>query len=67
MLVPGLLRGEPRWPWMIGRAALNLAQAAYLLGAAERSSSPGAPKAGAAALALLTIADTATGLSLRRS
>lgn len=67
VLVPGLLRGDPRWPWMIARAALNLAQAAYLLGAAERSSSPGAPKAGAAMLAGLTVADAATGLSLRRS
>ena len=39
-LVPGLLRGEPRWPWMVGRAALNLGQAAYFLGVADRSSSP---------------------------
>ncbi len=40
-LVPGLLRGEPRWPWMFGRAALNLGQAAYFHGVADRSSSPG--------------------------
>ena len=39
-LVPGLLRGEPRWPWMFGRAALNLGQAAYFHGVADRSSSP---------------------------
>ena len=37
VLVPGLLRGEPRWPWMIGRAALNLAMAAYFLGVGGKS------------------------------
>jgi hypothetical protein len=30
-LVPGLLRGHPRWPWMVGRVALNLAIVGYLL------------------------------------
>jgi hypothetical protein len=30
-LVPGLLRGRPRWPWMMGRVALNLAIVAYIL------------------------------------
>ena len=30
-LVPGLLRGNPKWPWMTARAALNLAQAASML------------------------------------
>jgi len=47
VLVPGLLRGSPRWPWMVGRTALNVATAAYLhggaavliAGSAERSSS----------------------------
>jgi len=66
VLVPGLLGGSPRWPWMIGRAALNLAQAAYLQGAASRSSSPGLAKAGAAALLGLTVVDAATGVALRR-
>ena len=67
VLVPGLLRGSPRWPWMIGRAALNLAIAAYLLGVAPQSSSPGVAKGGAAVLAALTAVDGATGLALRRS
>ena len=67
VLVPGLLRGDPRWPWMIGRAALNLAQAAYLRSAAERSTAPEKLKASAAVLAGLTVIDSATGLSLRRS
>ena len=67
MLVPGLLRGEPRWPWMVGRAALNLAMAAYLMGAAKQSSSPGLANAGAGALLGLTVVDGATGLALRAS
>jgi hypothetical protein len=64
VLVPGLLRGSPRWPWMVGRAALNLAQAAYLHGAAPQS---GKARAGAAALVALTAIDGATGLALRRA
>lgn len=64
VLVPGLLRGRPRWPWMVGRAALNLAQAAYLHGAAPQS---GKARAGAAALVALTAIDGATGLALRRA
>ena len=61
VLVPGLLKGKA--PFMIGRAALNLAQAAYLLGAAPKSS---AAKAGAAMLIGLTVVDGATGLALSR-
>ena len=67
VLVPGLLRGEPRWPWMVGRAALNLAMAAYLIGAAKQSSSPGWRTRGAGALLGLTVVDGATGLVLRAS
>jgi hypothetical protein len=67
VLVPGLLRGEPRWPWMVGRAALNAAVAAYLQGVASQSSKPGLVKRGAAAFAGLTVVDGATGLALRRA
>jgi hypothetical protein len=28
-LVPGLLRGRPRWPWLAARAGLNLAIIGY--------------------------------------
>ena len=31
-LVPGLLRGTPRWPWMAARVGLNLAMTGYLVG-----------------------------------
>ena len=47
VLVPGLLRGSPRWPWMLARAAFNLGDAAYLHRAAPRSSSPDVLRAGA--------------------
>jgi hypothetical protein len=66
VLVPGLLRGEPRWPWMFGRAALNLGQAAYFRAVADGSSSPGVVRAIGNGLAALTLADGATGLALRR-
>ena len=66
-LVPGLLLGRPRWPWMAGRAALNLAQAAYFAGVAGRSSSPGVVRATAGALAGLTAVDGPTALALRRA
>lgn len=66
-LVPGLLRANPRWPWTLGRAALNLADAAYLQRVAPRSSSPSLLRAGAALLAGLTAMDGAAGLALRRA
>ena len=67
VLVPGLLRGDPRWPWMVGRAALNLGLAAYLHGVAPQSSSPGMLKGGAGLFVGLTAVDGATGLALRRA
>ena len=66
VLVPGLLRGNPRWPWMMARAALNVGDAVYLLRAAGRSSSPAKAWAGAAAMIALTAIDGATALELRR-
>ena len=65
VLVPGLLRGEPRWPWMIGRAAVNAAVGGYLQGVASQSSKPALVKGAAAAFAGLTVIDGATGLALR--
>jgi hypothetical protein len=49
------------------RAALNLAMAAYLMGAAKQATSPGLASAGAGALLGLTVVDGATGLALRAS
>ncbi len=67
VLVPGLLRGSPRWPWMVARAALNLGQAAYMHGMAPQSSSPELMRGGAGVLVGLTVVDGATGLALRRA
>jgi hypothetical protein len=67
VLVPGLLRGSPRWPWMVGRAALNLALVAYLHGVAPHSSSPAVLKGGAGLLVGLTAVDGAAALALRRA
>jgi hypothetical protein len=66
VLVPGLARGIPRWPWMIGRAALNVGQASYFAGVAPGSKKPGATKATAAGLLALTLVDGLTGLKLKR-
>jgi hypothetical protein len=52
---------------MFGRAALNLAQAAYLQGVAPQASSPQLAKGFAGVLVGLTAADGATGLALRRA
>jgi hypothetical protein len=65
VLVPGLLRGRPRWPWLIGRAAMNVAVAGYLHGTAPQSSSPGLMRAGAGLLLGLTVVDGNAGLALR--
>lgn len=40
-LVPGLVAGRPRWPWMAGRAALNVVIAAYLLREAHSAGGAG--------------------------
>ena len=67
ILVPGLLRGRLRWPWMLTRAALNLGVAAYLAKVASQATSPAAARGAAGAMVALTVADGATGLSLRRA
>ena len=66
-LVPGLLLGNPRWPWTLGRAALNVVDAAYLGRVAPESKSPALLNAGAALLVGLTAMDGAAGLALRRA
>jgi hypothetical protein len=66
VLVPGLAGASPRWPWMIGRAALNVGQAAYFAGVAPTSEKPGSVKATAIGLLALTLVDGLTGLTLKR-
>ncbi len=62
-LAPGLVLGKPRWPWMIGRAALTVAMAAYFLGVAGKSRE--ARWTGYTLLGL-TVVDGATGVALSR-
>jgi len=65
VLVPGLLAGRPRWPWMVARGALNLvivrAVAPQLVG----SPRPTLLRAVLSGLCVVTIADTMTALRLR--
>lgn len=67
ILVPGLYGGRPRWPWMVGRAALSVAQAAYCHGVAPGAKHPGRVRAAAATLLGLSIMDASTALQLRRA
>ena len=62
VLVPGLLAGRPRWPWMAARAVTNLGMAAFAL---RRASLPKRARVFAAFLCLATIADTQTIVALR--
>ena len=64
VLVPGLIAGRPRWPWMAARAGLNVVIAAYLIDETRRSSEP---RLGSAALlmAAITVADCVTTRRLR--
>ncbi|MBJ7521580.1 MAG: hypothetical protein JHC84_17910 [Solirubrobacteraceae bacterium] len=59
-LVPGLLAGRRRWPWMAARAALNLAMAARL----AQESAPQARAVGAA-LVGVTVVDGRAAAVLR--
>jgi hypothetical protein len=67
VLVPGLLRGNPRWPWMVGRAAFNLAVAGYLHGVAPQASKTQRVRATAGVMLALTAVDGATASALYRA
>ena len=64
-LVPGLLAGRRRLPWMAARAGLNVAIAAYCVSIARSEGNIG-PKIAASAMVLATAADVRTILALRR-
>ncbi|HTK66230.1 MAG TPA: hypothetical protein VL595_27880 [Pseudonocardia sp.] len=66
-LVPGLMRGRPRWPWMLARAAANLPIAAAYRTEINRTG--GTPLARKAMLAMLglSVVDTATAIALRKA
>lgn len=58
-LVPGLLAGAPRWPWLTARAAANVGTAAILA-----RQGGGKALTVAAALAVLTVVDGAAARRL---
>lgn len=63
-LVPGLVAGRPRWPWMLGRGALNVAIIAFML---RRPADADTPKRRllAAALGTVTVQDLRVAAVLR--
>lgn len=67
LLVPGLAGTGPKWPWMAGRSALSLMQAAYFEAAAGRAEKPAVARGAALALLGLAVIDGATALALRRA
>lgn len=65
-LVPGLLAGKPRWPWMAARGALNVAIIAFLLGRPDDADTP-KRRVIAGALAGITTQDLRMAAILRRA
>jgi hypothetical protein len=61
-LVPGLLGGRPRWPWMAARVGLNLAMIGYLVGG---GSAKAKSYLAAAGLLAATVTDLPALLALR--
>ena len=57
VLVPGLLFGTPRWPWLAARAASNVATAGFVLRRASDDRSRRNARVFSAALALATVGD----------
>jgi hypothetical protein len=53
-LVPGLLRGRPRWPWLTARAGLNLMIVGYAVVTARRNRRA---QVAVAALVVATVSD----------
>ncbi len=66
-LAPGLLAGEPRWPWLAARAMANLAIAAYALQAAEGHNRVRRARGVALALAAATVGDSTAAVATHGS
>jgi hypothetical protein len=65
-LVPGLLAGRPRWPWLTARAAANLATAAYCLYLAPTNGGIRQARAITLAFTILTVGDSLAVQAMRR-
>lgn len=68
-LSPGLIIGRPRWPWLAARAAANIltAQQALLIARRDPTRGDRAGEVFASVLAVTTVADTLSALSLMRA
>lgn len=66
-LVPGLVAGRPRWPWMAARAAANLATVAYCAASARGTEDVGRVRVVGLVLTAATLADAAAAVTLRRN
>ena len=66
-LVPGLLAGRPRWPWLAARTVANIVTAAYCLRRASGSSEVRRARAVAATFVLLTLGDSTVAAVLRNA
>jgi hypothetical protein len=66
-LVPGLLRGRPRWPWMVARALFNLPVAGAFRTEARRPEGNPIARGGVYAMLGLSTMDTAVALKLRKA
>lgn len=66
-LAPGLLRGRPRWPWMAGRALLNVVVAQRFSAASRRAGGDTRSRRGAAAMSTLAVVDGGAAMVLWRS
>lgn len=67
-LVPGLLAGRPRWPWLAARAAANVGTAAYTLRQARGTSAlTTRSRAFALAMVIATVADSTAAAATHRS
>jgi hypothetical protein len=64
-LVPGLIFGRPRWPWLAGRAASNIATAAFLLYRARDQRNRTNAVVFSAILAVSTLGDARAVVALR--
>jgi hypothetical protein len=63
-LVPGLIRGRPRWTWLAARAGLNLVIVGYAATAAQRNRRA---LVASAALVAATVSDLRVMSALRNS
>lgn len=67
VLAPGLLRGRPRWPWMVVRTVLNAVVAWAYAAASRRPGGHRRARRGALAMTVLVVVDGGVAVVLWRS